>query len=161
MVIFGLPSLVLAIKIISRPHIHTIFNTSLACLFSVRAVFGPAAIYFTISVLQNFGEKGEQMEKSCARLVEMRHIVDESSKIITSNILFRFFFIVYGDRGLVKNGFLDTRLFRCLFILVTLALSASSFLSFRLSVGRDPTYPANTVSGRVCLGLRPIMLGKV
>ena len=37
---------------------------------------------------------------------------------------------------------------------MTLSLAASSFLSFRLSVGGDPTYPANTVSGRLCLGLR-------
>ena len=53
--ILGCPSLVLAYKIITRPQIHTIFNTSLACVFSIRGILGPVLFFFTISVIQKFG----------------------------------------------------------------------------------------------------------
>lgn len=47
----------------------------------------------------------EELTERCARYVELRHLQDEAHRIITSNIMFRFFYIVYGDRGFVKETF--------------------------------------------------------
>ena len=115
--VLGLPSLALAIKIVTRPHIQTVFNTSLAAIFSLRGVLGPVFFFFTVSVLQNFEKESERLRENCARYVELRHLLDESSKIIMCNIWFRTFYILYADRGFVKSGLTNTRLFRALFVL--------------------------------------------
>ena len=69
--ILGWPSLVLAYKIITRPQIHTIFNTSLACVFSIRGVLGPVLFFFTISVIQKFGgSQGQDLMKAKQKIYD-------------------------------------------------------------------------------------------
>ena len=115
--LLGLPSLALAVKIITRPHIQTVFNSSLAAFFSLHGVLGPVFFFFTVSVLQNFEKESEKLRENCARYVELRHLLYESLKIIMCNIWFRAFYILYADRGFVKSGLNNTRLFRALFVL--------------------------------------------
>ena len=68
--------------------------------------------------------------------------------------MFRFFYIVHAHRGFVSNGLKNTRLLNVCFVLLTLALTLSSFFSLRLNQARDNDYPQNTIVGRICLNLR-------
>ena len=153
--VVAIPSLVLAYKIIIRPHVHTVFNASLACLFCIGGVFGPLSFWWMVDIVINvIYEEMEDQIDLCARLLEVNHLLAESLKIITANIMFRFFYIVYANRGLVQNGIHDSKLFKICFIISTLALTISNYLAFRIDKARDRLYPQNTVVGRICLNIR-------
>ena len=147
--IVGVPNLLLAYKIIIRPHIHTIFNTSLAVLFCVSGIFGPLSYSWLLDIVKSvINDEDETLMGLCARYQEFNHLLGESLKIITANIMFRFFYIVYANRGLVLNGIHDSRLFKICFTISTLALTISNYLSFRIDKVRDELYPQNTIAGK-------------
>ena len=52
-VLVSTPNLLLTYKILSRPHIHSIFNTSLACFFAILGVFGPIFFSYTLDITNN------------------------------------------------------------------------------------------------------------
>ena len=156
-VLVSTPNLLLTYKILSRPHIHSIFNTSLACFFAILGVFGPIFFYYTLNITNNMmngNQGGHEGISSCSHFLEVRQLLSESLKIISSNIMFRFFYIVYANRGLVQNGKINTRIFNICFVVLTLALSISSYFSVRFSQAYGIDYPKNTIGGRICLSLR-------
>ena len=153
----SLPNLILAYKIARRPHIHSIFNTSLACFFCISGIFGPISFACIIDITHQLrhGQAGQEVWiDTCSWYLAVDHLLEESLKIITSNIMFRFFYIAHANRGLVSNGLINNKLFKICFVIITLAMSLSSFLSFRLDKARDEEYPQNTIQGRICLNLR-------
>ena len=153
-VLVGGPNLLLAYKILIRPHIHTIFNLSLAFLFCIFGIFGPILYWCTLDIVSEVIDGVFDNKIECSRYLEVNHLLAEALKIITSNIMFRFFYIVYAGRGLVLNGMHDNRLFKICFTILTLALSISSYLSFRIDKARNELYPQNTVVGQICLNMK-------
>ena len=154
-----IPNLILAYKIVTRPHIRSIFNSSLVCFFSISGIFGPFLYSSTIDItnrILNYDSDYDLEEwiATCSRYLGVKHLLAESLKIITSNIMFRFFYIVYAHRGLVSKGMMNTKLFKICFVVLTLALTFSGFFSYRLSKAHDKEYPQNTIVGRICLNLR-------
>ena len=155
--VVSIPNLILTFKIITRPHIHSLFNSSLACFFAIGAIFGPAMFIFTIELTdQMYADKGNLQAwiTACSHYLEVKHLLAETLKIISSNIMFRFFFIVYAERGLVSKGILNTKLFNICFVVLTLALTFSGYFSYRISKAQELDYPQNTIVGRICLNLR-------
>ena len=56
-ILVSLPNLILTYKIVIRPHIHSIFNSSLVCFFGIGAIFGPVLYariinIFTVMLMQ-------------------------------------------------------------------------------------------------------------
>lgn len=148
-----LPSILLAGRIALRPSIHNVFNITLAVYFAFLGVCGPFVATYYARTVDNFvrSEGEEEVRRSdCSLLLESRHMVGEAFKILTSNIMFRYFYIVYADRGFVlPGGRINNRLFKIIFLIITVALNLSSFLSFRLAAAfQSEEYPANTVLGR-------------
>ena len=45
--------------------------------------------------------------KQCARFMEFRVVIHESLKLVAISILFRFFFIVHADKGLLVRLYLN------------------------------------------------------
>ena len=86
------PNVTLVIKILARPCIQTIFNTSFAILFGIIAVFGPLLFYFNLEVFrhQYIPNKDTILQRNddCARLIEFRNVIGEGIQIIDVNILF-------------------------------------------------------------------------
>ena len=153
----SIPNLILTYKIITRPHIHTLFNSSLACFFAISGVFGPVTFNYIIELTDQMHRDGGDLQAwttACSRYLEVKHLLSETLKIISSNIMFRFFFIVYAGRGLVSKGIQNTRLFNICFVVLTLALTFSGYFSYRISKAREQDYPQNTIVGRICLNLR-------
>ena len=153
----SIPNLILAYKIITRPHIHSLFNSSLACFFAIGGIVVPIMYIYTIELINHVYQEGGDLQAwstVCSHYLEVKHLLGETLKIITSNIMFRFFFIVYAHRGLVSKGMLNTKLFNICFVVLTLALIFSGYFSYRISKAQDHDYPQNTVVGRICLKLR-------
>ena len=144
------PNATLVIKILSRPRIHTIFNLSLVGFFAVIAGFGPPLIHFYFEVLdQNYSTKNDHLEadhkSNCARLMEFQNIVQESLRIIGVNLLFRFFYVLYADRGLTLNGSANTALLKWIYVLFTLGTKGEhkktkNFWTYVQNVSTLPTY---------------------
>ena len=154
--LISFPNLLLAFKIITRPHIHTIFNISLSIFFTLSGICGPILLAYNLAIFEQHldpAEVGYSMA-DCARFIEMRHLIAESVKIISSNIMFRFFFIEFANRGFVNSGLLDTKIFKICFITLTLALTLSGYISIRFTQALAEDYPKNTIIGRICLNLR-------
>ena len=152
-----LTNLTLFIKIMSRPSIHTIFNVSVACLFGITAFFGPFVVYFYFDVfehqLSSSASPSEQFA-SCARLLEFRNVIGESFKIISVNLMFRFFFVVHAEKGLIIKNRSNSTLMRGIYMLLTFGWTVSGYLSWPGSVMFSSNYPDNTVKGRICLSHR-------
>ena len=156
-ILISVPNLMLTYKIVVRPHIHSIFNTSMACFFCIGGFFGPILYVCLIDIVHHQHHDQDDPTAwidTCCRYIELKHLLVESLKIISSNIMFRFFFIVYADKGFVSNGLMNTRLFKICFIVMTMALTFSGYFSYILDKARDKDYPQNTIKGRICLNLR-------
>ena len=121
-----IPNGTLMIKILVRPSIQTIFNISLAIFFGIIAIFGPLLFYFYIEVFQQQyadNESNKQNRKAdCARMMEFRNAIGESLRIISVNLLFRFFYVVYADKGLSVQGKSNTTLLRWIYVAFTLGM---------------------------------------
>ena len=129
----------------------------MACFFCIGGIFGPVLFAFILDTTHHLHHGEDDLTAwvdTCSRYLEVKHLLTESLKIISSNIMFRFFYIVYAHRGFVSNGMMNTRLFKICFVVMTLALTFSGYFSFRLNKARDTEYPQNTIVGRICLNLR-------
>ena len=149
-----LTNLTLFVKIMSRPSIHTIFNVSVACLFGITAFFGPFVVYFYFDVFEHqFSSFASPSERyaSCARLLEFRNVIGESLKIISVNLMFRFFFVVHAEKGLYIQNRSNSTLMRGIYMIFTFGWTVSGYLSWPGSVMFSSNYPDNTVKGRICL----------
>ena len=118
------PNFTLVVKILSRPSIHTIFNISLATLFGIIAIFGPLLCFFYFEVFeQQYGlndAKKQERKQDCARLIEFRNAIGESLRIISVNLMFRYFFVVHADKGLSVHGESNTTLLKWIYVAFTL-----------------------------------------
>ena len=118
------PNVTLVIKILARPCIQTIFNTSFAVLFGIIAVFGPLVFYFNLEVFrhQYVPNKDTILHRSddCARLMEFRNAIGEGIKIIGVNIMFRYFYVVYADKGLSVREKSNSTLLTWIYVVFTL-----------------------------------------
>ena len=138
----------------SRPSIRTIFNVSVACLFGITAFFGPFVVYFYFDVFEHqFSSFASPSERyaSCARLLEFRNVIGESLKIISVNLMFRFFFVVHAEKGLYIQNRSNSTLMRGIYMIFTFGWTVSGYLSWPGSVMFSSNYPDNTVKGRICL----------
>ena len=120
-IMVSVPNLLLAYKIVIRPHIHTIFNSSLACFFCIGGIFGPVLYAYTIDITHHLQHEEDDLTAwvyTCSRYLEVKHLLAESLKIISSNIMFRFFYIVFAHIGFVSNGLMKTRPFKICFIVI-------------------------------------------
>ena len=119
-----IPNGTLTIKILVRPSIQTIFNISLAIFFGIIAMFGPLLFYFYIEVFQQHYSADKPATHAraavCARTIEFRNAIGESLRIISVNLLFRFFYVVYADKGLSVRGQSNTNLLKRIYVAFTL-----------------------------------------
>ena len=147
----------LFVKILARPSIHTIFNVSVACLFGLTAIFGPFVINFYFDIFEHqFSDFEQHAERSadCARLMEFRNVIGESFKIISVNLMFRFFFVVHAEKGLYIKERSNSPLIQAIYVIFTFGWTVSGYLSWPGSVMFLENYPDNTVKGRICLNHR-------
>ena len=123
------PNITLVIKILARPSIQTIFNISLATLFAIIAFFGPLLFYFYFEVFQqqyaSTKAKMSDRKAHCARVMEFRNAIGESLRIISVNLMFRYFYVVYADKGLSVAGKSNTTLLRWIYVAFTLGKEPS------------------------------------
>ena len=150
-------NLTLFTKIISRPSIHTIFNVSVACLFGLLGIFGPFVFYFYFEVLEHqllSQEFLKERSADCARLMEFRNVIGESFKIISVNLMFRFFFVVHAEKGLYIKNRSSSALMQGIYVIFTFGWTVSGYLSWPGSVMFSANYPDNTVKGRICMNHR-------
>ena len=68
--------------------------------------------------------------------------------------MFRYFFVVHAEKGLMVRGKTNSTILKLLFAVFTLAMTVASYTSWPGSVMFDNLWPANTVKGRICLHLR-------
>ena len=119
-----IPNGTLTIKILVRPSIRTIFNISLAIFFGIIAIFGPLLFFFYIEVFQqHYSADIPAMHgraADCARTIEFRNAIGESLRIISVNLLFRFFYVVYADKGLSVRGQSNTTVLKWIYVAFTL-----------------------------------------
>ena len=129
MFLISFRNLLLAFKMITLPHFHTIFNIGLSFFFTLSGICGPILLAYNLAIFEQHlaTVDNEYSMTDCAHFIEMRHLIGESVKIISSNIMFRFFFIKFANRGFVTSGLLDTRIFKICFITLTLALTVSGY----------------------------------
>jgi hypothetical protein len=159
-------SLLILYKLWSRPVLHSLINLSLGGMLTVFVLLGPALVDFSLRVLL---EEDARSDYNCARFMEVRVVISVSLTIIATNLGVRFFFIVHADKGLVTvgsickitatqlcqaEGQLNTALNNKLYVVLTVGLQLVQLLSWPGTVMLKQDYPANTVRGRICLGLR-------
>jgi hypothetical protein len=77
-----------------------------------------------------------------------------AQQAIANNIVFRFFVIVYADKGFVSTDCFNSKFLKFLFIGYSFFFSTYSYLPWMTSTTIADNYPENTVKGRICLGLR-------
>ena len=90
----------------------------------------------------------------CARFQELRILVLVAQQAIANNIVFRFFVIVYADKGFISTDFFNSKFLKFLFIGYSFFFATYSYLPWMTSTTIADNYPENTVKGRICLGLR-------
>ena len=155
----GFFNLLLCFKIFTRPIIHNIFNISLACLLGFHGIVGPILAYFYFQIMENFQFREEDSEMFdqrfvCSRFQELRILILAAQQAIADNIVFRFFVIVYADKGFISTDFFNSKFLKFLFIGYSFFFSTYSYLPWMTSTTIADNYPENTVKGRICLGLR-------
>ena len=74
--------------------------------------------YVPVAVLKTSDDMTER-KYDCARLMEFQNVVRESLRIIGVNLLFRFFYVLYADRGLTVKGNSNTTLLKWIYVLFT------------------------------------------
>jgi hypothetical protein len=146
--------------------VHSLFNLSIGGMLTVFVLLGPVLIVFSLRLLL---EQDSRSDYNCARFMEVRSVISDSLMIIATNLCVRFFFIVHADKGLLTvgrlcritatklrqaEGQLNTALLNKLYVVLTVGLPLALLLAWPGSVMLGQDYPANTVRGRICLGLR-------
>ena len=118
------PNVTLVFKILVRPSTHTIFNLSLATFFGIIAIFGPLLFYFNFEVFDQhhalYKADLTDLKFYCARMMEFRNAIRESLRIIGVNLMFRFFYVFYADKGLSVRGKSNTAVLRWIYVAFTL-----------------------------------------
>ena len=100
------PNIIIVYKLFTRPVIHTLFNISLGYMFFIFTFLGPFLAFFLWRIILE-----ERSSFNCARFMEIRVIILESLKVISMNVLFRFFFVVHAEKGLVvSKSYFDNKL---------------------------------------------------
>ena len=89
-ILVSLPNLILTYKIVIRPHIHSIFNSSLVCFFGIGAIFGPvlSACIIDIFSIRLGGNADNAIIDACSRYLELHQLLEESLKMFGFNIMF-------------------------------------------------------------------------
>ena len=103
-----LPNMFILYKLCTRPIIRTIFSISLGSMLAIFSVFGPILVTFHFTIIFE-----ERNDFSCARFMEVRTVVLESLKIVFFDVLFRFFFIVHAEKGLLVGITFYLPVFMC------------------------------------------------
>ena len=76
-ILISVPNLMLTYKIVVRPHIHSIFNTSMACFFGIGGLFGPIVYVCIIDILyhqQHDQEDPTAWIDTCCRYIEVKQL---------------------------------------------------------------------------------------
>ena len=154
-----LPNWSIVVKIISCKNIHNMFNASYAFIFGIHGVTGLVMVYFLSEIIETTFCNDEPpnlktQKYNFAKYLESWHLLWESFRIIADCILFRFFYVVYADGGLVVNGKPNTKLSKICFAIYILFFTSSNFLSMRINLMARYSYPANSPFGWICLRLR-------
>ena len=132
-----LTNLIIFVKIMSRPNIHTIFNVSVSCFFGLTALFGPFVVYFYFEIFEHQFSSFEKLadrKADCARLLEFRNVIGESFKIICVNLLFRFIFVVHAEKGLYIRGRSNSSFLKAIYVILTFGWTVSGYFSWPGSV---------------------------
>ena len=77
-------------------------------MLAIFSVFGPILVTFHFTIIFE-----ERNDFSCARFMEVRTVVLESLKIVFFDVLFRFFFIVHAEKGLLVGITFYLPVFMC------------------------------------------------
>jgi hypothetical protein len=89
-------------------------------------VFGPLLFYFYLEVFrhQYVPNKDTILHRNddCARLIEFRNDIGEGIKIIGVNIMFRYFYVVYADKGLSVQEKSNETLLTWIYVIFTLGM---------------------------------------
>ena len=97
---------------VRSPVLHSLFSISIASMLLVFTLSAPALTSFAAKTLievislsmyspYNLFLCKARTSFNCSRYMEIRMLVLDSLKIVTINVLFRFFFIVHADKGFV------------------------------------------------------------
>ena len=103
-------------------------------------------------------EEHEQRSADCARLMEFRNVIGESFKIISVNLMFRFFFVVHAEKGLFIKETSNSHLIQAIYVRLTFGsagLSQVTCLGLGRLCSRTITQTTQSrVKGRICLNHR-------
>ena len=143
-----IPNWTIFIKIITKPKIHSISNMSVASLLGLVGLFGPFLSYFYFELTVNhyldaYLNNVTRQYSDCARLIELRNVIGESLKFIGIDLMFRSFFIVHAEKGLIFEK--HSKLLKVVFLICTLSWTVAGYLSWPGSVMLSSDYPSNTV----------------
>jgi len=152
--LFGLPSLAIAYLVLTRPHLQNLFTISTSVAHLVTGILSPATVVGS-ALIAIWAEEGK--EPACALLVTLRAVKAYIwSSVLCGNILFRFIYVCYADRGLVRQGRVELVLANLLYLVLVSTAFFAFFAIFPLPQYFDRNlhnlhFPDNTFQGRICL----------